>query len=59
MNYLKVFPYMSKNQKCGENVYELKDHVGEKALSLNLPLKLGLLRRIPLANFPNRLLESV
>ncbi len=27
-----------KLQKC---VYELGDHVGEEALSLNLPLKLG------------------
>jgi hypothetical protein len=39
--------------------YELEDHVGEEALSLNLPLKLGLVRKISLASFPNHLLERI
>ncbi len=28
----------------GTNVYELEDHVGEEALSLNWPQKLGLVK---------------
>ncbi len=44
---------------CGENIYELKDHVGQEAFSSNLLLKFGLVKRIPLAGFPNRLLKGV
>ncbi len=40
-------------------VYELKDHVGEMALSSNLPPKLGPAKKPPPTSFPNCLLESV
>jgi hypothetical protein len=41
-----------------EDVYELKDHVGEEELSLNLLPKLGLTKIIFLISFPSRLLEN-
>jgi len=56
---LENIPLHAQELNCGESVYELKDHVGEKALILNLPLKLGLIRKIPLASFPNHLLETI
>jgi hypothetical protein len=48
-----------QEQNCQEGVYELEDHVGEMALSLNLLPKLGLAKRTPLANFPSHLLKGV
>jgi hypothetical protein len=42
-----------------KDIYELEDHVWEEALSLNLPLKLGLVRKIILASFPNHLLKII
>jgi hypothetical protein len=42
----------------GEGVYELEDRVGEKTLSLNLTLELGLIKKIPLVSFPNRVLKN-
>ncbi len=44
--------------KCGENVYELEDHVGHEALNSNLLAKLGLIKIIPLACFSNRILKT-
>jgi hypothetical protein len=35
-----------------KNVYELKDHVGKEALSLNLPRKHGLVKKPFLQVFP-------
>ncbi len=45
--------------KLQKNIFELGDHVREKALNLNLPPKLGLVKNTPLASFPNHLLENV
>jgi hypothetical protein len=42
-----------------EDVYELENHVGQGALSSNLFLKLGPMKRIPFIGFPNCLLENV
>ncbi len=42
-----------------KNVYELKDHVGEKALNLNLLPKLVFTKKTPCASFPNYLLKNV
>jgi hypothetical protein len=41
------------------SVCELKDHVGEKGWSLNWLIKLRLVKKPPLASFPNHLLENV
>jgi hypothetical protein len=38
--------------------YELEDHVGEKALSSNLPLKLGPVKKKFPIHFINRLLKN-
>ncbi len=43
----------------GVNVYELKNHVGEKTLSLQLPPQLGFAKKTPLVGFPSCLLESI
>ncbi len=59
MNCLKVFPYTSKKLNCEKNVYELEDHVEEKALSSNLLPKVGLARKTCLASFFSCLLESI
>jgi len=40
---------------CEKVIYELEDHVGEEALSLNLSPKLGFVK-INLVSFPNHLL---
>jgi hypothetical protein len=42
-----------------KDIYELENHVGEKTLNSNLPLKLGPAKQIPLASFLNCLLKSV
>lgn len=42
-----------------KNVYELEDHVEEKALSSNLLPKVGLARKTCLASFFSCLLESI
>ncbi len=42
---------------CQEGVYELEDHVGEMALSLNLLPKLGLAKITPLTNYFSHLLK--
>jgi hypothetical protein len=42
-----------------KNIYELEDHVGEKALNSNLSPKPKLAKIIPLTCFLNYLLESV
>jgi len=44
---------------CGEDIYELKDHVGQEPFSSNLLLKFGLIKKNPLTRFPNRLLKSI
>jgi hypothetical protein len=44
---------------CGEDIYELKHHVGQESSNSNLLLKFGIVKKIPLARFPNRLLKSV
>jgi hypothetical protein len=42
-----------------EGVYELEDHVGEMALSLNLLPRLGLAKITPLVHFLNHLLKNI
>ncbi len=54
----KNIPLHVQKVNYEEDIYELKDHVGEEALSLNLLPKLGLAKRTFLASFPNCLLES-
>lgn len=44
---------------CGEGVYELEDHVGQKALNLNSLPKLGFVKIIIRAHFSNRLLKNI
>jgi hypothetical protein len=41
-----------------EDLYELEDCVGEEALNLNLPLKLGLVKRIIPTLFFSHLLKN-
>jgi hypothetical protein len=43
----------------GEGVYELEDHVGQEALNSKLLLKLGPIKKILLASFPNHMLKIV
>jgi hypothetical protein len=54
----KNIPLHVQKLNCEEDVYELKDHVGEKALNLNLLPELRLVKRTFLASFPSRLFES-
>jgi len=56
---LKSIPLHIQELNYKKGVYELGDHVGEEALTLNLPLKLGSIRRIPFACFSNCLLQNV
>ncbi len=42
-----------------KGIYELEDHVGEEALSSNLSLKLGFIKKILHVGFPSCLLENV
>jgi len=42
-----------------KKVYELKDHVREEALNLNLPPKLSLAKKTFFTSFPIRLLENI
>jgi hypothetical protein len=42
-----------------ESIYELGDHVGEKALNSNLSLKLRFRKKTPLTSFPIHLLKNV
>jgi hypothetical protein len=42
-----------------KDLYELKDHVAEEALSSNLPLKLGPIKRIIHAFFFYHLLKNI
>ncbi len=42
-----------------ESVYELEDHVGQEALSSNLLLNLGLVKKIPSIGFLNHVLKNV
>ncbi len=51
-------PLHVQGLNCGEGVYELEDHVGEEALSSNLPLELRPIKIIPLVDFLNRLLKN-
>jgi hypothetical protein len=44
--------------KLQKGDYELEDHVGENALSLDLSPKFGLTKRIPPTSFLNCLLEN-
>ncbi len=53
----KCFPACPEN-KLWRRPYELEDHVGEEALSSNLPLKLGLVKRITLTFFFSHLLKK-
>ncbi len=43
----------------GKGVYELEDHVGQEALSLNLLPKFGLIKKMPPTCFPNHFLKNV
>jgi hypothetical protein len=43
---------------CEDSVYELKD-VRQEALSSNLLLKVGSIKKIPLVSFPNHFLKNV
>jgi len=51
-------PMHVQKLNCKECTYELKDHVGEEALSSNLPPKLGLTKITFFASFLIRSLES-
>jgi hypothetical protein len=56
----KIIPLHIQELNYGNlGICELKDHVGEVALNLNLPLKLGPAKKTPLTSFPSCLLESV
>ncbi len=52
-------PLHVQKLNCEKCTYELKDHVGEEALSSNLPPKLGFAKITFLASFFSRLLENV
>jgi hypothetical protein len=43
----------------GKGVYELEVHVGQEALSSNSLRKLGFAKKIPHAQFSNRLLKNI
>ncbi len=43
---------------CKVCVHELKSHVGEKALNLNLPSKIGPTKKTLLASIPSHLLKN-
>jgi hypothetical protein len=54
---LESIPLHIQELNYGEGIYELVDHVGEKALNSNLSSKLGLTKK-NLASFLNHLLKS-
>jgi len=56
---LKSIPLHIQELNCKKNVYELEDHVGEKALGSNLSPKLGPAKRTFLTSFLSRLLKSI
>jgi hypothetical protein len=47
----KSIPLHVQGLNCGEGVYELEDHVEKKALSSNLLLELGSVKRITHVSF--------
>jgi hypothetical protein len=51
-------PLHGQGLNYGTNVYELKDHVGEKGWNSNWPKKLGPTKKPP-SSFPNCILESI
>jgi len=56
--FLKNIPLHVQELNYEKNVYELGDCVGEEALNLNLPPKLGFKKKTHLSCFPNHLLEN-
>jgi hypothetical protein len=56
---LENIPLHTQEQKCGTNIYELEDHVGEEGLSSNLMLKLGFAKKNPFASFLSYLLKNI
>jgi hypothetical protein len=55
----KNIPLHIQKLNYGKNIYELKEHVKEEALSLNFLPKFGPAKRTPIVSFLNRLLENV
>jgi hypothetical protein len=55
---LENIPLHVQELNCKKGVYELKDHIGEKALGLNLPPKLGSAKKTLLASFFSCLLKA-
>jgi hypothetical protein len=55
----KNIPLHLQNLNCKENVYELEDHVGEKALTSNWLPKLGPIKIILPISLLNCLLERI
>jgi len=53
------YPLHFQGQNYGKCIYELKDHVGEKALNSNLSLfKLEPIKKIPHVSFPNCIIRK-
>jgi hypothetical protein len=56
---LESIPLHIQELNCEKGVYELEDHVGEKALGLNLLPKLGPAKKNLLASFFSRLPKNI
>jgi hypothetical protein len=56
---LESIPLHVRKLNCRGNVYEVEYHVGEKALNMQLPPKLGLAKKSPLVGFPSCMLENI
>jgi hypothetical protein len=51
-------PLHVQKLNCEENVYKLRDHVGEKALNSNLPLELKLVKKNSYCKFSQSLAKK-
>ncbi len=56
---LESIPLHVRKLNCRGNVYEVEYHVGEKALNMQLPPKLGLAKKSPFVGFPSCMLENI
>jgi len=56
--FFKNIPLHIQKLNYEEDIYELGDHVGEKALNLNLSPKFKFVKKTFLTSFPSHLLKN-
>jgi hypothetical protein len=55
----KSIPLHGQGLNSGANICELEGHVGEKRLNSNQLAIFGLIKKTPLASFPNHILKNI